>query len=172
MHPIRMLIPTAAMAAAVVSGCADEKRPPATTETTAATTMTTELAETQRERNEARAQLAEERSARETDRQRFANETAARREHDELEMRAIDALEKAGSETQALRDKAARAGAKERREIDKTIDEAKQHKAKLFSDLKRLHSGLGETSWDAFQADVQSTISELDRALSKGRETK
>jgi hypothetical protein len=156
-----------------VSGCADEKRPPATTtETTAATTMTTELADTQRERNEARAQLAEERSARESDRQRYANEMAMRGEHDELEIRAIEALEKAGNETQALRDKAARASAKQRQEIEKTLAEAKQQKAKLYSDLKRLHAGLGNTSWDAFRTDVQSTISELDRVLSKGRETK
>jgi hypothetical protein len=172
MHFIRsMLIPTAALATAVVYGCGGERRPAVTTttETTAATT-TNELAETQRDRNEARAQLAEERTARETDRQRFANETEMRREHDELETRALDAIEKAGNETQALRDKAVRSGAKQRAEIDKTLEEAKQHKTKLFSDLRRLHAGLGNTSWDAFKTDVQSTINELDRVLSKSTE--
>jgi hypothetical protein len=72
---------------------------------------------------------------------------------------------------QTLREKGARAATKQRQTIDKTLTEAQQHKSKLYADLKRLHGDLGQ-SWEGFRADVESTLTSLDRTLSTAPEKK
>ena len=166
MRTLRVMIPVSALLAAALPGCSsDEKRPPTLVETTAGTTTTSremqnELAAVQRERNDAQMMLAQERSARE-------RELQEREAHDALELRMVEALGKAGTDMQALKDKAATASAKDRKTIEMSMEAAKQHKTKLLSDMKRLHSGLGETSFDAFRSDVQATIRELERTLAR-----
>ena len=118
MHTLRMFMPIAiALLGTLTYGCS-EKPAAAPTETTAATTgadaTRNEIAQLQRERNEARTSLAEERSAREQERQRYADDTAKRREYDNLEMRVLQSLEKADQDIQTLQTKAARAAMKQR----------------------------------------------------------
>lgn len=167
MNVLHMTLATALVAAmATTFGCADKQAAeyPTETETTAAATpmsgapMSSEVARLERERNDANAALAEERVAR-------ATEEATQRAHDELEERALAAMEKADVQIQALRTKAARSSAKERKAIDKAITEAQQHKTQLYGDLRRLQGELTEP-WDDFNARVESTISDLDRATS------
>ena len=180
MKPLpRTTIITTALLAAALFGCGGERRPAAVARETTGTTMTTsadatrnELANAQRERTEAQALLAQERAARQNEQQKSTAETFARGQRDGLEMKAIAALEKATTESQAMREKGAKAKAKQRREIDANLDQVREHQAKLLADLRRLHEGVDDASWDAFRGEVETTITELDGLLSGPQDTK
>lgn len=174
MHPVRRFLPLAAVVTGtLVFGCGGEKRPATTagaTTTTSAEAAQNQINELQRERDEAQANLAQERAARERDRQSYTQQTSAQSEHDDLEMRVVDALQKADQDIQSMHDKLGRAGTKQRASMDQSIRDAEQQKAKLYSQLRRLHSETGE-SWDTFKSEVESTITDLNRSLMSMPET-
>jgi hypothetical protein len=93
-------------------------------------------------------------------------EAARDRERDDLEARVIEAMEKADQDMQSMRDKAAKGGVKQRQATDKTMKDAEQQKAKLYSQLRRMHGDVGE-NWDTFKSEVESSINDLSQTLSK-----
>lgn len=164
-----LILPVLALAA-----CSHERKS-APVETTAAQmnaeATRNEIAQLQRERNEARAALAEERNARDLERERNMTEAAQRREHDELELRVLSALEKAGGDMETLRDKAAKANAKQRKEVNAALSDAKSQKESLSADLRKLHGDIGKP-WEEFRAEVDAKIQSLDQTLASATESK
>lgn len=168
---------TIAISAALLAGagCGGSDRVPVAspTELTGATTgidsSHDEMTRLQRERDEARAALVDERVARDQEHQRATTEAAARRQHDELQMRVIDAMASADTEIQTLREKANKANMKQRQTIEKAIGDAQQQKSKLNSDLRRLHREVGD-SWTALGTEVEATLQMLDDSLARARE--
>jgi hypothetical protein len=155
-------------------GCRRDPRPAAApgeaivgeTTTTSADVGPNRVAQLQRELDQTNARLAEQRELQERERQRFDKEAALRREHDIIETRIVDALERADHEVQRLRDAAAQAVTKNRREtVEKAMTDAQQQKSRLYADLRRLRDNNGQ-SWESFRADVDGTIRDLDHTLS------
>ncbi len=173
MHRIRStFLPIAVALPCVLVACGGEKKKAAAPSTEVSTTTTTEgamqgqMMQLQRERDEARASLEQERSMREREAQSHQMQATQERDRDELEMRVVEALEKADQDMQSMRDKAAKGGAKARQNTEKTMKEAEQQKAKLYSQLRRIHGDVGE-NWDSFKSEVESSINELSQTLSK-----
>jgi hypothetical protein len=152
--------------------CSD--RPPATSQTvTTGASMTQEeahsrISELERERDEARAALAQERSVQAGERVRQSEELTSRSERDDLEVRVMNGLGKADETGQALRTKLLRGGgakSAERARIEQALTDAHQIRAKIYADLRRLHGGTVGPSWDGFRAEVLKSLSDLDEAL-------
>jgi hypothetical protein len=157
-------------AAAAMVGCSDKPPSSPTTSTTGAQMEAqSQINELERERDEARATLSRERATYEGARIRAADEQTAKAAHDQLEVRVLDALDKADQEMLGLRAKIAKPGAngvnaKQKQNIEKALVDAHAAKAKLYADLRKLHSG-ELASWDTFQANVDQTIGELQNTL-------
>ena len=174
MNALRTMIAISAVLVAG-AGCGGGDKTPATSPaeltgaTTGVDTSRDEMTRIQRERDEARAALVDERVARDQEHQRATVEATTRRQHDELQMRVIDAMASADTEIQTLRDKAAKANAKQRQTIERAITDAQQQKSKLNSDLRRLHREVGD-SWTALGTEVEATLKQLDDSLSRARD--
>lgn len=171
MHGLHVIV-TATMLAAVAAGCGNQKRPAsATTQTTSATWTTEnklqeENARLQKERDDARSALIDERADHARDLERFNADTKARREHDDLEMRALEALTVADVRTDAMRNKARTGSASARKAAEATITDVQNKKATLRAQLQRLHTDVSGTDWDLLKNDIEASIADLDRAVS------
>lgn len=170
MQSIRIITPIAIVLGCTLAACGGEKRQAAapteiSTTTTTSDVTQSQMAQLQRERDEARANVEQERALRERESQSHAAEAAKDREHDDLEMRVVEALEKADQDIQSMRDKAAKSTAKQQKAVNATIKDAEQQKAKLYSQLRRIHGDVGE-NWDSFKSEVESTINDLTQSLS------
>jgi len=172
MNALRTMISISAVLVAA-AGCGGEETKPAASpaEITGANVDTSrdDVTRISRERDEARAALADERVARDQEHQRATVEEATRRQHDELQLRVMDAMAAADTEIQSIRDKAGRATAKQRQAMDKAIGEAQQQKSKLSGDLRRLHREVGD-SWTVLGTEVEATLKQLDDSLARARE--
>ncbi len=148
-----------------VVGCMEQRPAYSPAELTGATivdTTRTDIAELQRERNEARATLEKERAERAQDRARMKTMQEARDAHDLLEKRALDVLERTSGVVAELRAKSAKVDATKRQEIEKTINDARQAEAKLYADLKRIHGELANGLPESFRQEVAATIAQLE----------
>lgn len=170
MERLHRLAISASVLAAIAAGCSSQKRPAsATTETTSATWTTEnrlqeENTRLQKERDDARAALLDERADHARDLERFNADNTQRREHDELEMRALEALTVADVQAETLRNKAKNAGASARKSIEDALSEVQDGKAKLRSQLQRLHADTAGAAFESLKSDIESTIADLDRA--------
>lgn len=175
MHRVR-LIATASVAGAALLGCSESKPPrTATTEVTAATWTTEnrlqeENARLQKERDDARDALIDERADHARDLERYNADNARRREHDDIEMRALEALSVADVQAETLRKKAKAAGPAARSSIDATLHDLEAAKANLRSQLQRLHGEMTGAAFESVKSDIEATLADLERATSKRRE--
>lgn len=172
MHAHRMVHPAAILVlGALATGCAETTSAvPGTTTVTSAEAQRDEIAKLERERDEARALLEDERTAREQERHRYSTEVAVLRQQDELRLHALDAVEKADRDIQALRDKSARATVKQKKAIETTIAQAQELKTKLNASIRDLKGDI-DKSFESVRSEVESTIKELDQSLSSGNES-
>jgi hypothetical protein len=128
------------------------------------------IAELERERDEARATLAQERSVAAAERVRQSSETTTGAERDDLEVQAMTTLGKADATDQELRTKLLRGGGAgvkgvERQRIEQALSNAHDIRAKIYADLRRLHGGAIGSSWEEFRAGVLKSLTDLEQAL-------
>lgn len=178
---VRLLLPAAslpllAVALAACGGSHPEPRVAMTHTTSAALTAApqndSEKQALQKRTEEQAALLDEER---ETRQMIFANNRQSadtKREQDELAIRITESIESSDLVLDGLRDAAVKDGWKKWPQVEKASKAAQRHKAKLLTDLRRLHGDLGMMTWATFKEDAEHSIGDLEQATAQARAMK
>lgn len=177
MHHARIILLTAVAASAIACGASSSAPPPKPPETTSAAFSVAAPAPVavpaQLDRSTTATNEADRTDA--LDRDKAAEKIAAvgqKREYDDLEVRVIESIENADLALQGLRDDDEKNQFKHWFAVDKATRKAARHKAKLLSDLRRLHGDLGNMSWPVFKAGVESSIGDLDAIVAQAKSMK
>lgn len=175
---VRLLLPAASLPLLAFALAACGASPP---EPAVATTRTTSSAltvrpqpdgekEALRKRTEEQAALLdEERQTRQVIFDRQRENAATKREQDELAVKIAESIENADLALDSARDAAVKDGWRKWPQVEKATKTAQRHKAKLLTDLRRLHGDLGMMSWSTFKEDAERSIGDLEQATSQAR---
>lgn len=156
---------------ALAAACGREPVVPATETTSAPMTTTSEaeqskieIARLERERNEARQRVADELQRNEEQAKKLAAEVEAKRDRADLAQLASSKVEAAEAELKALEKKAARAPAKTRLKMEKSMGEIRDKLANAQAQARQIGMDHG-AAWSSFKTGVETAISDLDRAV-------
>jgi hypothetical protein len=159
--------------AVLVASCGQpEPLTPASAETTSATLpapielerQKLTIGRLERERDEARQVLADERFRSEEQAKAFAIRTELQRERFDLAELVSATVDVAAAELEALETKAARSPAKTRRQLERAVADLKERIAVVESEARKIGIDHG-AGWPTFKSEVEAAVSDLRRAV-------